>query len=71
MITFRRRFQVVSNSDHYVIVIYDLQSTALNNIFIANRFSRESHHRKISIILILQNLVHQGKYCRDISLNTH
>jgi hypothetical protein len=28
------------------------------------------HHRIISIILITQNLFHQGRYCRDISLNT-
>ena len=40
-------------------------------LFIANLFSRESHHRNITLILILQNLFHQGKYCRDISLNTH
>ena len=48
-----------------------MQVSALNNIFIANLFSRESHHRNISVILILQNLFHQGKYCRDISLSTH
>ena len=52
-------------------MIDDMQASALNNICIANLFSRESHHRNISVILILQNLFHQGKYCRDISLNTH
>ena len=50
---------------------HDLQFSALNNAFIANLFSREAHHRNISVFLILQNLFHQGKYCRDISLNTH
>jgi hypothetical protein len=33
-------------------------------------FTRGSHHRNTSVILITQNLFHQGKYCRDISLNT-
>ena len=58
-------------SEHSLVVIDDLQIPALNNIFIANLFGRESHHRNVSVILILQNLFHQGKYCRDISLNTH
>ena len=52
-------------------MIDDMQVSALNNIFMANLFSRESYHKNISVILILQNLFHQGKYCRDISLNTH
>jgi hypothetical protein len=32
-------------------------------------FTKGSHHRYISVILITQNLFHQGKYCRDISLD--
>ena len=32
-------------------------------------FTRGSHHRNISVILITQNLFHQGRNCRDISLN--
>ena len=64
-------FNQFPKSEHSLVVIDDLQIPALNNIFIANLFSRESHHSNISVILILQNLFHQGKYCRDISLNTH
>jgi len=33
--------------------------------------TRGSHHRNISVILITQNLFHQGRFCRDISLNGH
>jgi hypothetical protein len=33
-------------------------------------FTKGCHHRNISVILIIQNLFHQGRYCRDISLNT-
>jgi hypothetical protein len=32
-------------------------------------FTRGSHHRNISVILITQNLFHQGRNCRAISLN--
>ena len=32
-------------------------------------FTKDSHRRNISVILITQNLFHQGKYFRDISLN--
>ena len=48
-----------------------MQITALNDSFIANLFSLESHHRNLSVFLLLQNLFHQGKYARDISLNSH
>ena len=64
-------FKPFPSSEHTIVVMDDLQMSALNNIFIANLFSRESHHTNISVLLILQNLFHQGKYCRDISLNTH
>ena len=32
-------------------------------------FTKSSHHRNISVILITQNLFHQGRYFRDISLH--
>ena len=64
-------FKSYPKDEQCIVVIDDMQVSALNNIFIANLFSRDSHHRNISVILILQNLFHQGKYCRDISLNTH
>ena len=31
-------------------------------------FTKGSHRRNINVILITQNLFHQGRYCRDISL---
>jgi hypothetical protein len=31
-------------------------------------FTKGSHHRKNSVILITQNFFHEGRYCRDISL---
>ena len=34
-------------------------------------FTRGSHHRNISVILITQNPFHYGSFCRDIPLNAH
>jgi hypothetical protein len=33
-------------------------------------FTNGCYHRNISVLLITQNLFHQGTYCRDIYLNT-
>ena len=38
---------------------------------IVNLFTRCSHHRNLSVIYIVQNLFHQGKGSRSISLNSH
>ena len=38
---------------------------------IVNLFTRSSHHRNLSVIYIVQNLFHQGKGSRRISLNSH
>ena len=38
---------------------------------VCEQFTRSSHHRNISVILIIQNLFHKGRFCRDISLNSH
>jgi len=44
----------------------------LNDIYskqICDLFTRGSHYRNISVVLITQNLFHQECYCRYISLN--
>ena len=56
---------------HKLMVLDDQQLNALNSSIIAEIFTKYSHHKNLSVILILQNLFHQGKYSRDISLNTH
>ena len=38
---------------------------------IVNLFTRGSHHRNLSVIYIVQNLFHQGKGSRSMSLNSH
>ena len=61
----------ISDSKHNLLILDDMQMSALNSSFIANLFSRESHHKNLSVFLVLQNFFHQGKYGRDISLNSY
>jgi len=51
-----------------LIILDDL----LNEVYskdVCDLFTKSSHHRNISVIHITQNLFHQGRFCRDISLN--
>ena len=44
----------------------------LNQVYsetVCDLFTKGSHHRNVSVILVTQNLFHQGPKCRDISLN--
>ena len=53
-----------------LVILDDL----LNDIYstqVCDLFTRGSHLRNISVILIMQNLFHQGRSCGDISLNAH
>ena len=45
--------------------------TSKDKQLIVNLFTRGSHHRNLSVIYIVQNLFHQGKRSRSISLNNH
>ena len=51
-----------------LIILDDLLNDAYSKD-VSNKFTKGSHHRNFSVILIIQNLLHHGKYCRDISLN--
>ena len=51
-----------------LIILDDL----LNEVYskdVCDLFTKGSHHRNISVLLLTQNLFHQGINCRDISLN--
>ena len=55
---------------HKLIVIDDLMHEVIENKDWQCMFSRGTHHRCVSIILITQNLFPQGKHARTIALNT-
>ena len=52
-----------------LVVIDDLMNDV--NQSISELFTKASHHKNISVIYIVQNLFHQGKEHRTISLNSH
>jgi hypothetical protein len=51
-----------------ILLILDLLNEAYSRE-VCDLFTKGSHHRNQSVILITQSLFHQGKHCRDISLN--
>lgn len=53
-----------------LVIIDDLMKESSNSS-ICDLFTRGCHHRGISVIFITQNIFHQGKSQRDISLNTN
>lgn len=57
-----------------LIILDDLMaesSSSTGSGVIANLFTKGSHHNNLSVIFITQNVFHQGKGQRDISLNSH
>ena len=54
---------------HALYIFDDLMSEA-NNEALRNAFIRTSHHQKITIVLIIQNMFFKSPIARDISLNT-
>ena len=52
-------------------MILDYPLNDVHSKQVCDVYTRSRHHRNISVILITQNLFHQGRYCRDISLNAY
>ena len=55
--------------DEHLIILDDLMDETDQRV--ASLFPKNSHHRNISVMYIVQNLFHQGKHHRTISLNAH
>ena len=54
------------------LIVFDAKMTeAGKDNRILNLFTKGSHHRNLSVTYIVQNLFHQGKGNRSISLNSH
>jgi len=52
-----------------LIVLVDLMDSAYSTK-VSHLFTKGSHYRNISLVLITQNLFHQGPSSHDISLNS-
>ena len=61
----------LSSLQDSLIIIDDLMSELAGDPRLSKLFTKGSHHRNLSVIFITQNLFHQGKEMRNISLNSH
>ena len=52
-----------------MLIIDDLMHEM--NEVVANLFTKGSHHRSTSVLLLTQNIFHQNKHSRTVSLNDH
>ncbi len=60
-------FNSLSNA---IVVFDDLMDASMGNQDMMNMFTERSHHQNISVILMMQNIFHQGSKSRTIQLNT-
>ena len=57
--------------DHNVILVLDdLLDEICKSAEMCALFTRDVHHRRISVIMLSQNIYHQSRYSRTISLNS-
>lgn len=54
-----------------LIIIDDLMRQSSASSAICDLFTKNSHHNNLSVIYITQNLFHQDRGQRDVSLNSH
>lgn len=54
-----------------IIVLDDLMDSLGSSRDLSSLFTKGSHHKKKSIIFIVQNIFYQGKQMRNITLNCH
>lgn len=60
-----------SPEENNLLIIDDMMGVAGKSKSVADLFTKGCHHRNISVILILQNLFHQGSKMRDIHTSTN
>ena len=54
-----------------LVIIDDLMTQLHSDERLTRLFTVGSHHRNLSVIFIVQNLFHQGREMRNLSLNSH
>jgi hypothetical protein len=63
--------QDINKNERNLVILDDLMNEVGTNQEVAELFTKGSHHRNLSVILIVQNLFHQSKIMRTVSLNSH
>ena len=66
-VEFRKSIPSLNDLDNALLIIENFMNEI--DMGIANFFTRGSHHRNVSVILVTQNLFHQNKHFRTCSLN--
>ena len=62
--------ELKSEEGNNLVVLDDLMDEICKSAEMCSLFTREVHHGRISVIMISQNVYHQSRYSRTISLNT-
>lgn len=52
-----------------LIILDDLMNDVTNSVEISELFTKGVHHKRLSVVLLVQNLFNNGKKAREISLN--
>lgn len=63
--------QFTDGRDHTILVLDDLLSDIVSNVDFQNIVTRVSHHLKITVLILSQNLFPRGTCSKTISLNSH
>lgn len=64
-------YESISSKTCNLLIIDDLMSEAGNRQLTTDLFTKGSHHRNLTVLLISQNLFHKGKEFRGVSLNSN
>lgn len=61
----------IDRKERNLVILDDLMHQVGNNSDVSELFTKGSHHRNLSVILIVQNMFFQSKVMRTMSLNSH
>ena len=64
-------YESIDSTARNLVILDDQMVEEAGSEHLANIFTKGAHHRNLSVVFIIQNLFHQGKCMRTISLNSH
>lgn len=63
--------KMINDFSNSLLILDDLINETKDDDFLLNIFTKWSHHKNISVILVTQNIFNKGKILRSVHLNTH
>ena len=64
-------FNSLSTEQRYILVLDDQMGVASSSTYVADFFTKGSHHKNFTVIYLVQYVYNQGKSQKPISLNSH